>query len=141
MHATEHPETATAPVAALMTENIEQTVARIIGILLEMCRLSGGSPRSDLNVEVRQISHLAQELGIQFGLNSAQLKLLIPQRGDKIQIGADVQDCEDGDCNRGSKYEVDLVTLPGLQRLGDGRTDGDATRTLVPCEIYPDQLH
>jgi len=75
---------------------------------------------------------------MQFGLHSAQLQLHMPGRGDEVQIGEEVHDCFDADSDRGAKRFVSLVTLPGLQKIGDGRLDMKSKRILVPCEIYPD---
>lgn len=92
-----------------------------------------------LDEQVRRIALDSQELAMQFGLHAARLQLLMPAQGDEVRIGSEVYDCEDGDCDRGAKHVVDLVTLPGLQVIGDGRSDHVFKRTLVPCEIYPRQ--
>lgn len=105
-------------------------------VLSEVSQLSGSSRPSQLE-EVQQITYEARNLALQFGLHSARLQLNMPERGEQVQIGADVHDCEDGDCDMGSRFLVDLVTLPGLQKFGDGKVDMSLKRTLVPCEIYP----
>lgn len=128
---------ASAPIATLIMDNVSQTTARITSVLLGVSKLSGSSPRSEME-EVQQIVHHARDLALQFGVHTAQLQLHMPEHGAEVQIGDEVHDCEDGDCDRGAKHFVDLVTLPGLQKLGDGRSDMQSKRILVPCEIYPD---
>jgi hypothetical protein len=130
-------DTSGAPVATLIMDNVNQTIARMTTVLVEVSRLSGSSPRAEIE-EVQQIALQARDLALQFGLHSARLQLYMPEHGVEVQIGEDVHDCEDGDCDRGAKHYVDLVTLPGLQKIGDGRSDMHSKRTLVPCEIYPE---
>jgi len=126
-----------APIAGLMLENINEIIRRIINVILAVSRLSGSSPRDDLAGEVRQVTELAQDLALQFGLHPAQLQLLMPRSMDEVQIGADFHDCENGDCERGTRCLVDIVTLPGLRKVGDGRSESESKNTLVPCEVYP----
>jgi hypothetical protein len=128
-----------APVATLIMDNVHQAITRITHVLGEVSKLSGSSPRSGIE-EVHQISLQARDLALQFGLHSARLQLYMPDLETEIQIGEEVYDCEDADCDRGAKHFVALVTLPGLQKVGDGRTDFQSKRTLVPCEIYPKRL-
>src|SRR5271154_7080687 len=125
--------------ARLNSDNINRTVDRTMGILSEVSKLSNSSVRSEVEDEIRQMVNLAREIALQFGVHSAQLRLLIPNRGELVQIGEEFHDCEDGDCHRGSIYGVDLVIVPGLQKIGDGRSDMSSKRTIVPCEFYPDQ--
>ena len=89
--------------------------------------------------EIRQMTNLACEIALQFGVHSAQLRLSAPNRGEQVQIGEEFHDCEDGDSHKGSVYGVDLVIVPGLQKIGDGRSDMSSKWTIVPCEFYPDQ--
>jgi hypothetical protein len=138
MEATGKRDDSNAPIATLITENVNQAIARMTIVLEEVSILSGNrSPRVEID-ELQQIVIQARELALQFGLHPAQLQLHMPRHGDEIQIGEDVHDCEDGDCDRGAKHIVDLVTLPGLQKIGIGRSDMQFKSTLVPCEIYPD---
>ena len=81
---------------------------------------------------------LAREIALQFGIHSAQLLLCVPQRGEQIQIGEEFHDCEDGDCYKGTVYAVDQLIVPGLQKIGDGRSDMSSKRIITPCEIYPE---
>jgi hypothetical protein len=89
--------------------------------------------------DIQKMVQLGREIALQFGIHPAQLRLLVPSRGEQIQIGESYHDCEDGDAYKGSVYGVQLVTAPGLQMIGDGRSDMSSSRTMVPCEIYPDQ--
>jgi len=120
----------------LNADNIHQTVDRIMAILTEISRLSNNTVRREVEDQIRQFVNIAREIALQFGIQTAQLRLLVPNRGEEIQIGEEFHDCEDGDCYRGSACTVDLVIVPGLQKIGDGRSDMSSKGTIVPCEIY-----
>lgn len=121
------------------SDNINRTVDRIMAIFSEVSKLSNSSVRSEAEDEIRHMANLAREIALQFGVHSAQLRLSVPNHGEQVQIGEEFHDCEDGDCHKGSIYGVDLVIVPGLQKIGDGRSDMSSKRTIVPCEFYPDQ--
>jgi hypothetical protein len=87
--------------------------------------------------QIAQIASLASELGLQCGVQPAQLQLFTPSRGQEVQIGDEYHDYADGDSQRGSIVTVDLVLSPGLNRIGDGRGDMNTKIRLVPCEICP----
>lgn len=108
-------------------------------VLSEVSGLSNSFVPSEVVDQIRQMANLAREIALQFGVHAAQLRLSVPARGEQVQIGEEFHDCEDGDCNRGSICAVDLVIVPGLQKIGDGRSDMTSRRIIVPCEIYPDQ--
>lgn len=80
---------------------------------------------------------LGREIALQFGIQSSQLQLVVPEHGKTIRIGESFHDCEDGDSGLRRTCEVDIVTAPGLQKVGDGRSDMEVQRAMVPCEIYP----
>ena len=122
-----------------MMENVNQAIARITSVLSHALRISGNPPPASLDEEIRQIALQSLDLAMQFGLHAARLELIKPSRGDEIRIGSSVHDCEDGDCDKGARHVVDLVTLPGLQIIGDGRSETTFKRVLIPCEIYPRQ--
>lgn len=124
-------------VAKLFEHNVEDTVGRIMTLLVQISSLSNSDLPSDIEKDVYKIAMLAAEIGLQFGIHPAQLVLKIPVRGEQVQIGPEVHDCEDGDRNAGSRFPVDLVVVPGLQKVGDGRADLASMRVIVPCEIYP----
>jgi hypothetical protein len=125
--------------AKLNADNIHQTVDRIMGVLSEVSRLSNSLVRSEVEDQIRQITNLAREIALQFGVQTAQLQLSVPNRGGDIQIGEEFHDCQDGDSYKGEVCAVDLVIVPGLQKIGDGRFDMNSKRIIVPCEIYPYQ--
>lgn len=127
-----------SPLAKLNADNIEQATNRILVILSEIAGLSNNSVGGEVEDKVRQVADLAVEIALQFGINSTQLQLIMPNRGEQVEIGEEFYDCEDGDCNKGASYTVDLVVLPGLQKLGDGKSDANSKRTIVPCEFYPE---
>lgn len=126
-----------SPLAKLSAENMQQTVNRILGVLSEVSKLSNSLIRSDVEDEIQKMVNLAGEIALQFGVHTAQLRLSVPHRGAQIQIGEEFHDCEDGDFYRGTMYCVELVTFPGLERIGDGRFDMSSKQIVAPCEIYP----
>ena len=81
----------------------------------------------------------AFELALQFGVQLAQLKVCSPQLGELIKIGEHFHDCEDGDLKKGVEYFVHLVVSPGLQKIGDGKSVKAAKKSIVPCEVYPQE--
>ena len=100
--------------------------------------LSGSSLNVESENQIHQAVTLAQDIGFQFGIHPAQLRLVIPSRGEAVEIGAKFHDCEGGEEERGKTYQVNLVTLPGLEKVGDGRSNMNSISTIVPCEIYPE---
>jgi hypothetical protein len=108
-------------------------------ILSQVSRLSNSSIKPEVEDKIPQIAYLARNISLQFGVQTAELRLSVPNCGEKIQIGEEFQDCEDGDLFRGSTCIVDLVIVPGLQKIGDGRSDMGSKRVIVPCEIYSHQ--
>ena len=80
---------------------------------------------------------LGRDIALQFGIQPAQMQLVIPGHGEKIKIGERYHDCEDADSFKGKTQSVDIVTAPGLQKVGDGRSELGSQRAMVPCEIYP----
>lgn len=130
-----------SPLAKLSAENLRQTVNRIMGVLSEVSRLSNSRVRGETEAEVHKLADIACEIAVQFGVHPAQLHLSIPHRGAQIQIGDEFHDCEDGDVDRGMICPVDLVTFPGLARIGDGRSEMSSKQIITPCEIYPNEQH
>lgn len=126
-----------SPLAKLSADNVQQTVNRIMSVLSEVSELSGRPVRSDVEDEIHKMANLAEEIALQFGVHAAQLRLSVPHRGAQIQIGKEFHDCEDGDFHGGTICLVDLVTSPGLERIGDGRSDMSSKQIVTPCEIYP----
>lgn len=131
------PEQSHSPIARLSTENFDATVARITSILSEVASLSNATVRSEIQDQIRQMVTLGRDIALQFGIQPAQMQLIIPKHGETIMIGEKFHDCEDGDSFKGKTHSVDLVTAPGLQKIGNGRSDLSSQRHMVPCEIYP----
>lgn len=115
-------------------------------------RVTGNATRSNTLDAVPAIVNLAAELGIEFGVQRAQILLVVPQRNDLVQEGPEYQDClgsrggaaahgsgEDGNKNnKGDRdMKVDLVVSPGMVRIGDGHGDLTFRKALVPCEVFP----
>lgn len=112
-----------------------------MGILSEVSMLSNSNIRSDVEDETHKMANLAHEIALQFGVHTAQLRLSAPLHGAQVQIGEEFHDCEDGDFSRGTLCLVDLVTFPGLERIGDGRSNMSSKQIITPCEIYPGGQH
>ena len=126
------------PVAKLSANNVNQTVNRIMGVLSEVSKLSNKKVSDEVEDEVREMANLCLEIALQFGIHSAELRLSVPERGEQITIGEEFQDCQDGDRYKGIVHAVDLVIVPGLQKIGDGRSDMTTKYIVVPCGIYPE---
>jgi len=124
----------------LGASNIEQVANLIMAIFIQVTNMTNGSLRAETEDEIRQITYLAREIALQFGIHPAHLQLVIPARGETIEIGKMYHDCCDADYHKGRIYQVDLVTAPGLQKIGDGRSDLTTKSTIVPCEIYPENV-
>jgi len=127
-------------IANLSDSNVEQVIRLINAMFVQITGASNGSLQVEVEDEIRQAIKLAREIAFQFGIHPAHLRLLRPAHGESVEIGKEYQDCCDGDYNKGKIYTVDLVTVPGLQKIGDGRSDMSSTLTIVPCEIYPNEV-
>ncbi|KAI9769805.1 MAG: hypothetical protein M1840_003799 [Geoglossum simile] len=127
-----------APVAKLSADNVNQTATRIISVLSEVSKLSDGRVSGDIEDEVREMANLCFSIALQFGIHTAQLRLSVPDRGEQITIGDEFRDCQDGERYKGTVYAVDLVVVPGLQKIGDGGSDMTTKHIVVPCGIYPE---
>lgn len=127
------------PAAKLSASNVEQVTNLIMAIFVQVIKVTNGSLRDGVEDEILKATHLAREISLQFGIHPARLQLVIPARGEIVEIGKDYHDCCDSDYYAGKKYKVDLVTTPGLQKIGDGRSNMTSKWTIVPCEIYPDE--
>jgi hypothetical protein len=126
-----------SPLCNISRENVTKTVDRILDLLSEAAELSDNVLGPDVEENVREMVDVSLKIALQFGVQSAQLQLCSPEPGDHVKMGTDFHDCEDGDLKKGFEYEVDLVVAPGLQKIGDGRSNKASKRTIVPCEIYP----
>ena len=126
--------------ANLSASNVEHVANLITVIFVQVISVSNGSLRAETEEEIRHLTFLAREIAVQFGVHPAYLRLVVPARGESVEIGKDYHDCYDGDYYKGEIRKVDLVTTPGLQKIGDGRSDMTSKWTIVPCEIYPDDI-
>jgi hypothetical protein len=129
-----------SPIAGFLLANVDRTVSSIISLLKAFSAVAGVALGPKMEDEVRELTLQAQGLALQFGLHTSKLNLVVPTRGDQVQIGAEFHDCEDGDLERGKMLAVDLVPVPGLEKIGDGKSDLDIKRTIVPCEIFPELI-
>lgn len=115
-------------------ENCARVERDIVGVLNEV---ANGVVNDELQDKVPEITRLAGELALEFGAQRSQLGLMLPVRGDNIQIGEQFVDCVDGDGAKGAYIGVELVVCPCLFRVGDGRGDFQSGRTIFPGEVYP----
>lgn len=130
-------------VAIWHRQHCDSVVANIKQLL---DRITGYATRPDALDAVPAIVNLAAELGIEFGVQRAQVWLVMPQRNDLVQAGPEYQDClggvggttdNDKDHQGSRDLKVDLMVSPGIVRIGDGRGDLSMRKALVPCEVVP----
>jgi hypothetical protein len=119
------------------TANTTEAISRITDLLSQVAAMSNNIVQPDKKISIESIVDLSSEIGLQFGLNLAPLQLICPSRKDGIEIGREIQDCEDGDSKKGSRCVVDLVVFPGIQVLSSGPSDSTSKRTITACQIYP----
>ncbi|KAJ4168423.1 hypothetical protein NW754_010334 [Fusarium falciforme] len=115
--------------------NVTHVTEQVISLLAV---IAGTQLQGGLQGEMRTAAGLAYELALQFGVNPARLVLLTAQRSQAVVIGGSngFIDCEDGEERRGQKVQVVMVASPGLQRIGDGRSETTQKHTVVPCEVF-----
>lgn len=136
-------------VAIWHRQHCESVVANIKQLL---DRITGYATRPDALEAVPAIVSLAAELSIEFGVQRAQVWLVLPKRNDLVQAGPEYQDCLGGTADNsnnsnnnndkdhgghGRDLKVDLMVSPGIVRIGDGRGDLSVRKALVPCEVIP----
>ena len=126
-------------VAKLSAGNVNHTISRLLGFLSDLSGLPSSKVTGEMEEQIHTITKLALEIALQFGINPAQLRLSIPNRGEEVRIGGEYHHCENAALDAGSVCVVDLVILPGLLKIGDGRSNMTSKRAIVPCEIYPKQ--
>ncbi|KAJ4207592.1 hypothetical protein NW759_013993 [Fusarium solani] len=100
--------------------------------------IAGSQLQGGLQGEMRTAAGLAYELALQFGVNPARLVLLTVERSQAVVIGGSngFINCDDGEERRGQKVQVVMAASPGLQRIGDGRSETTQEHTVVPCEVF-----
>ncbi|RSL50991.1 hypothetical protein CEP54_011657 [Fusarium duplospermum] len=115
--------------------NVTNVTEQIMSLLSVV---TGSQLQGGLQGEMRKAAGLAYELALQVGVNPARLVLLTADRGQTVVIGGNngFIDCEDGEEWRGQRVQVVLVASPGLQRIGDGRSETTQKHTVVPCEVF-----
>ncbi|RSM12114.1 hypothetical protein CEP52_002588 [Fusarium oligoseptatum] len=115
--------------------NVTTVTEQIMSLL---SAVAGSQLQGGLQGEMRKAASLAYELALQVGVNPARLVLLTAERGQTVVIGGNngFIDCEDGEERRGQRVQVVLVASPGLQRIGDGRSETTQKHTVVPCEVF-----
>ena len=128
-----------AGVAMLYRQHCDSVVFKVRQLL---DRITNNNTRPDALEAVPTIVNLAAELGLECGVQRAQIWLLIPRPGEVVTVGAEYADClgagsGDGDGDGGRDVKVDLVVSPGIVRIGDGRRDLAVRKALVPCEVFP----
>ncbi|EPE07985.1 interaptin [Ophiostoma piceae UAMH 11346] len=126
-------------VAMLYRQHCDSVVYKIRQLL---DRITNNNTRPDALEAVPTIVNLAAELGLECGVQRAQIWLLIPKPNEIVTVGAEYADClgagsGDGDGDGGRDVKVDLVVSPGIVRIGDGRRDMAVRKALVPCEVFP----
>jgi hypothetical protein len=126
--------TQTVALGTTYSQNCARVERDILGVLDEV---ANGVVHGELQDSVPEIARLAGELALEFGAQRSQLGLMLPVRGDNIQIGEQFVDCIDGDGGKGAYIAVELVVCPSMFRVGDGRSDLQSGRTIFPGEIYP----
>jgi hypothetical protein len=134
-----HGTSTESPLWTMSQKNVAETVERIIDCLSKAAALSNNFLRSELEEDIQTMVQTTFVLALQFGVQPAQLEVFSPQPGELVKIGEEFHDCEDGDLKKGAQYFVDLVASPGLLKVGDGRSAKIARRSVVPCEIYPQE--
>ena len=115
-------------------ENRQKVHDDILDVLNRVCN---NQVQPEIAEKVVEIVQLAGELALEFGSQRAELALDVPGKGESITIGPEFVDCEDGESARGKMEEVELLVLPKLFRVGDGRNDLRSRKIIVPGEIYP----
>ena len=108
---------------------------RIVDVLSQLA----GQPLDGETIKsVQLVSRLAAEMGLQIGVQPSKVFFVCPERHRVVEIGKQYHHCMDGDADKGRRVAVDLVVVPGLVRVGDGKRNLEVQVLLSPCEIYPD---
>jgi hypothetical protein len=124
--------------ARLSAANLHTSISEIQSLFVSVSQFTAGGVNTT-NTDIHKAALIAREIASQFGVNEANLKLISPAPGERIIIGTEYHDCYTRDKNAGKHCTVDLVKRPGLQKVGrkpDGTIDANATRTLLPCEVF-----
>jgi hypothetical protein len=128
---------ANGPLIKLSALHVKQTASRILKALREVSNLCASTIDSDTERDVHQMATAAQEIALQFGIQTAELRLVLPKSGEQVQIGDEYQHYSNGDMEKGRLETIDFVVVPGLQKLTQERSGARSTRTIVSCNYYP----
>lgn len=127
-------QAANGPLVKPFADNRRKVHDDILGVLNQVCN---NQVQPEIAEKIVEIVQLAGELALEFGSQRAELALGTPAKGDSVTIGPEFVDCEDGETELGKTKEVELLVLPKLFRVGDGRNDLKTRKIIVPGEIYP----
>lgn len=127
-------ETGKPDLRSTYAENRSKVQREILDVLNEA---TNNRVAREIEEKVDEITGLAGELALEMGVHRAYLGLEFPNRGDQVVIGRDFIDCEDGDPAGGMLEEVDLVVCPRFFKIGDGRGDMTASKSIFRGEVYP----
>ncbi|KAH8656645.1 hypothetical protein BGZ60DRAFT_435013 [Tricladium varicosporioides] len=126
-----------SPIGHFRVENGKKTIDAIKNVVRGISPLPDDSLLSQMEEEIQEISNLALKIALQFGINPAQLLLPIPEHGESIEIGAEFHETSNAASKKGHSFVVDLVTLPGIQKISAKSSEKGSKRVIIPCEIYP----
>ncbi len=127
---------ALSPLAKLYVENVTRTCTIILDLLKALTTSSGYALLPSVEKEVHEIVKLSSEYAMQIGVNPAQLYIGVPLHKEIVQIGSEYHDYQDGDSARDTPATIDLMVAPGVVKVGDGRSDLERRRSIVPCVFY-----
>ncbi|KAK5661327.1 hypothetical protein OQA88_11222 [Cercophora sp. LCS_1] len=91
----------------------------------------------DLRAKVAKIATDAGELALELGSQRALLELERVEEDVMINSSLGFVDCEDGDMHGNQDLRVAFMVSPKLLRVGDGRNDFKAMKTICNGQIYP----
>jgi hypothetical protein len=89
--------------------------------------------------EINEISELARQLALEFGIQRSRLHLFAPQLGGEVVRNTKVyEDLNNKTPHSVAKGVVQLIAAPGLARTGDGRGYNfhDDAVELWPAAVY-----
>ena len=99
----------------------------------------GVEPDPKTQQTLRSIASKTAELALQFGIHRARLLLRFPESMSRVTYGPGYHHYRNKDLENGKAVLVDLVSCPGLLRVGDGRREKGAEMQLSPAKVVPRQ--
>jgi hypothetical protein len=97
----------------------------------------GLEPDQKTRQSLESIASRAGELALQFGVHKARISLVFPPTQTKVTYGNEIYHYRNGGQEKGKTALVDLVSCPGLLRVGDGRRDVSVQMPLSPAKVVP----